>query len=100
MIPLAFLLKSSLTLFSQQEGALCAQHCLNALLQGPYYTAVDLADLAKQLDEAERQRMSEGNDPDSEEYRRFMAQPSANMDDTGFFSVQVSFIHHQQLSVS
>lgn len=87
-------------LFTQQEGALCAQHCLNALLQGPYYTAVDLADLAKQLDEAERQRMSEGNDPNSEEYRRFMAQPSANMDDTGFFSVQVFPFNFNIVSIS
>ncbi|XP_059079250.1 ataxin-3-like [Tigriopus californicus] len=73
----------------KQEGALCAQHCLNALLQGHYYTAVDLADLAQQLDEAERRQMAEGQDPHSPEYQRFLAQPSANMDDTGFFSVQV-----------
>ena len=38
----------------QQEGALCAQHCLNSLLQGQYYTAVDLADIARQLDDEER----------------------------------------------
>ncbi len=73
----------------QQEGALCAQHCLNSLLQGSYYTAVDLATLARELDEAERMRMAEGGDPNNPEYRRFLEQPSANMDDTGFFSVQV-----------
>ena len=54
----------------QQEGALCAQHCLNALLQGPYYTAVDLATLARQLDEEERMRMAEGGDPNDPEYQR------------------------------
>ncbi|CAB4066694.1 STK11 [Lepeophtheirus salmonis] len=34
----------------KQEGQLCAQHCLNVLLQGPYYTAIVLASLANQLD--------------------------------------------------
>ena len=68
----------------QQEGQLCAQHCLNALLQGPYYTAVDLATIAGQLDEEEKRRMAGGTaGENSEEYRRFIAQPSANMDDTG-----------------
>ncbi|KAG0307201.1 Ataxin-3 [Linnemannia gamsii] len=38
----------------QQEGNLCAQHCLNSLLQGPYFTAIDLADLANQLDQQEQ----------------------------------------------
>lgn len=55
----------------QQEGSLCAQHCLNALLQGSYFTAVDLAALAQELDEAERVRMAESG-VDSEDYRRFL----------------------------
>ncbi|XP_078727994.1 ataxin-3 isoform X2 [Lampetra fluviatilis] len=71
-----------------QEGSLCAQHCLNSLLQGPYFTAVDLSTLAVQLDEAERLRMAEGGIT-SQEYQRFMEQPSGNMDDSGFFSIQV-----------
>ena len=45
----------------QQEGALCAQHCLNSLLQGQYYTAVDLADIAKQLDDEERRHRYESD---------------------------------------
>lgn len=67
---------------------MCAQHCLNAALQGPYFSAVDLGELASRLDEDERQRMAE-NGVDSAEYRRFIDQPSENMDDTGYFSVQV-----------
>lgn len=55
----------------QQEGYLCAQHCLNALLQGPYFTAVDLADIARQMDEEERKRMAESG-VDSEDYQRFL----------------------------
>jgi len=72
----------------RQEGSLCAQHCLNALLQGSFFTAVDLASISQELDEQERQRMAEGG-VTTEEYRRFLAQPSSNMDDSGFFSVQV-----------
>ncbi len=43
----------------------------------------------QQLDDEERQQMAEGQGVDSDEYRRFLQQPSGNMDDTGFFSVQV-----------
>lgn len=57
---------------------LCAQHALNALLQGNYYDPSQLADLAKQLDEMERSQLNDeawGNrDVDS-----------LNMDDTGTF---------------
>ena len=38
----------------KQEGSLCAQHCLNALLQGSYFNAVDLAELSRQLDAEEQ----------------------------------------------
>lgn len=55
----------------QQEGSLCAQHCLNNLLQGEYFTAVDLSSIAHQLDEEERMRMAEGG-MGSEEYRTFL----------------------------
>ena len=57
--------------FFQQEGSLCAQHCLNALLQGQYFSAVDLADIARQLDETEREQMAEAG-TQSIEYQRFM----------------------------
>jgi len=72
----------------QQDGGLCAQHCLNSLLQGPYYTAFDLAEFARQLDDAEKEHMKEG-DVNSAEFLKFMEQPSSNMDDSGFFSIQV-----------
>lgn len=55
----------------QQEGSLCAQHCLNALLQNHYFTAVDLAHIAQQLDERERQHMMEGG-IHSHEYQNFL----------------------------
>ncbi|XP_029172462.1 ataxin-3-like isoform X2 [Nylanderia fulva] len=72
----------------KQEGYLCAQHCLNALLQGPYFNAVDLASFGHQMDEEERIRMAESG-VDSEDYKLFLEQPSGNMDDSGYFSVQV-----------
>lgn len=56
---------------SQQEGYLCAQHCLNALLQGPYFNAVDLASFGHQMDEEERIRMAESG-VDSEDYKLFL----------------------------
>lgn len=72
----------------KQEGSLCAQHCLNALLQGPYFTPVDLGLLAQKMDDEERLCMAECGE-ESEEYQRFLQQPSQNMDDSGYFSVQV-----------
>ncbi|KAF9141670.1 Ataxin-3 [Mortierella sp. GBA39] len=66
----------------QQEGNLCAQHCLNSLLQGPYFTAIDLADLAQQLDQQEQLALDNVG-PGAR------AVKSQNMDDSGFFSVQV-----------
>lgn len=74
--------------FEKQEGALCAQHALNALLQGPYFTAVDLATIARTLDAEEREVMGQGG-VDNPEFLRAFQHDSYNMDDTGFFSVQV-----------
>ncbi|XP_078262902.1 ataxin-3 isoform X1 [Rhinoraja longicauda] len=72
----------------KQEGSLCAQHCLNNLLQGEYFSPIDLSTIAQQLDEEERARMAEGGTT-TEEYKIFLQQPSGNMDDSGFFSIQV-----------
>jgi len=55
---------------------LCAQHALNALLQGNYYDPSQLADLARQLDELERGQLDE-------EAFRNRDDASLNMDDTG-----------------
>lgn len=77
------------TIFHEkQEGSLCAQHCLNALLQNQYFSAVDLAQIGRRLDDTERERMAEGG-VGTNEYQRFIEEPSSNYDDSGFFSVQV-----------
>ncbi|KAJ3273397.1 Ataxin-3 [Terramyces sp. JEL0728] len=68
-----------ITIFHEkQEGQLCAQHAINNLLQGSYFTAVDLSSIAQQLDQEELQTL----DPQA----NFQ---SNNYDDSGFFSVQV-----------
>lgn len=61
----------------RQESALCGQHCLNNLLQGPYFSAVELSEIALELDRKERQLAG------PMEYR------SQNVDDSGNFSIQV-----------
>lgn len=64
----------------QQEGSmLCAQHALNSLLQGNHFTAPDLSDIARNLDAMEYSYNRESNGDEG----------SMNMDDTGYFSVQV-----------
>ncbi|KAG9305805.1 hypothetical protein G9A89_001094 [Geosiphon pyriformis] len=74
--------------WEKQEGQLCAQHCLNSLLQGELFTAVDLSIIARELDQAEQAALQEGAYPGE-----FKIDPqnniSQNMDDSGFFSVQV-----------
>uniref|UniRef100_A0A915E4K2 ubiquitinyl hydrolase 1 n=1 Tax=Ditylenchus dipsaci TaxID=166011 RepID=A0A915E4K2_9BILA len=67
--------------FERQVSRLCAQHALNMLLQGPYYTTDYLADIAKELDDRELAVLSP-EQRDSE----FQSQ---NVDETGFFSLQV-----------
>ncbi|ODM90064.1 Ataxin-3, partial [Orchesella cincta] len=74
--------------FEKQDGALCGQHCLNNALQSSLFSAVDLSEIARQLDEKERQTMAERG-TDTKEYREFIANPSSNFDDSGYFSVQV-----------
>jgi len=71
----------------RQEAALCGQHCLNNLLQGPFFTTGDLADIAAALDHQERRLMMEAGMTD--EARAFMSQGSSNVDEQGNFSIQV-----------
>ena len=74
----------SLFYFERQEGQLCAQHCLNNLLQGKYFSAVELSEIACRLDQQEASILqgSTGSRPNGQG-------ASQNMDDSGFFSLQV-----------
>ena len=71
----------------RQEAALCGQHCLNNLMQGPHFSTGELADIARALDAEERKLMLEAGMTD--EARAFMAQESSNVDASGNFSIQV-----------
>ncbi|KFD60607.1 hypothetical protein M514_12667, partial [Trichuris suis] len=64
--------------FEKQEGMMCAQHALNNLLQGAYFSAVDLAEIARKLDELERSVLGTVD-----------GDLSLNVNDDGYFSVQV-----------
>jgi len=72
----------------RQEAGLCGVHCLNALLQGPVYSEVDLMGIAAELDRREAALMSQAG-LDDPGFLRFVARDSANVSDDGNFSVQV-----------
>uniref|UniRef100_A0AC35TJL8 Ubiquitinyl hydrolase 1 n=1 Tax=Rhabditophanes sp. KR3021 TaxID=114890 RepID=A0AC35TJL8_9BILA len=61
----------------QQDGQLCAQHALNMLLQGEYFSPASLAEIGQQLDALEQNQLQDHHEV------------SQNMDDTGYFSIQV-----------
>nr|VZI40756.1 unnamed protein product [Spirometra erinaceieuropaei] len=71
--------KMDIIYHEKQQGSFCAQHCLNNLLQGEYFNAGDLADIAHQLDVQERAALGQTPSETS----------CLNNDETGFFSVQV-----------
>ena len=64
----------------KQVDKMCAQHALNMLLQGHYFTAESLATIARELDDREKAVLS------PQEETRFKSQ---NYDKTGYFSIQV-----------
>eukprot|EP00027_Filamoeba_sp_ATCC50430_P014482 CAMPEP_0168570708 /NCGR_PEP_ID=MMETSP0413-20121227/16895_1 /TAXON_ID=136452 /ORGANISM="Filamoeba nolandi, Strain NC-AS-23-1" /LENGTH=393 /DNA_ID=CAMNT_0008603409 /DNA_START=34 /DNA_END=1215 /DNA_ORIENTATION=+ len=80
--------KEPVVYHEKQVAGLCGVHCLNSLLQGPYFTEVDLMLLGKELDDEERKVMAElGHD--TKDFLKFMSEDSGNVADDGNFSVQV-----------
>jgi ataxin-3 len=78
-----------------QEGKLCAVHCVNTALQGPFFSEFDLAALAADLDQRERLVMLEGSRSPGEANPAagdFFAEGegSHNVSLGGDFSIQVS----------
>lgn len=71
-----------------QESKLCAVHCVNTALQGPFFSEFDLAALASDLDDKERQMMLEGGLA-SDELAGFNSEESHNVSMDGDFSIQV-----------
>lgn len=58
----------------QGQDELCALHCLNSLLQGPYFTPVELGEIAQEIEAQEKQ---------------LGLPPGQNVGMSGLFSVQV-----------
>ncbi|KAH9736320.1 ataxin-3-related [Citrus sinensis] len=71
-----------------QESKLCAVHCVNTVLQGPFFSEFDLAALASDLDRSERQVMLEGRVPAASS-GDFLTEESHNVSLDGDFSIQV-----------
>ncbi|GFH25868.1 uncharacterized protein HaLaN_30004, partial [Haematococcus lacustris] len=44
----------------KQVAALCGVHCLNTLLQGPYFSELDLAQIGQELDRLESELLLGG----------------------------------------
>lgn len=81
----------------KQVAALCGVHCINTLLQGPYFSEIDLAQIAHQLDELERAVMAEGG---GAEYQQFLNEASGNVAMDGMFSIQVGILDLVYVRVS
>ena len=67
-----------------QESKLCAVHCVNTVLQGPFFSEIDLAALASDLVQTERQMMNQGASSGD-----FLMEDSHNVSMGGDFSIQV-----------
>ncbi|KDP24497.1 hypothetical protein JCGZ_25061 [Jatropha curcas] len=68
-----------------QEAKLCAVHCVNTVLQGPFFSEFDLAALASDLDCKERQMMQDSGACTGD----FLSAESHNVSLDGDFSIQV-----------
>ena len=71
-----------------QEAKLCAVHCVNTVLQGPFFSEFDLAALASDLDTKERQMM-QGGTVSAAASGDFLSAESHNVSLGGDFSIQV-----------
>ncbi|KAJ6750247.1 hypothetical protein OIU85_000845 [Salix viminalis] len=70
-----------------QEAKLCAVHCVNTVLQGPFFSEFDLAALASDLDTIERQVMQ--GTVSAAASGDFLSAESHNVSLDGDFSIQV-----------
>lgn len=79
----------------------CGLHCINALLQGPYFNEVSMSQVALALDQKERDLMAESG-YSSTDYLKYMQvinslvvklfvhqEGSSNVADDGNYSIQV-----------
>lgn len=71
-----------------QEAALCGVHCVNSLLQGPFFNEWDLAKIAQDFDDLERSLMA-SNGTNTADFIKYAAEDSGNVARDGMFSIQV-----------
>lgn len=75
----------------------------NVLIIGEYFTAVDLSEIARNLDQAEQAALREGTTEQHEDNRNANASTSQNMDDSGisskFILKLVNFLYFIKLFV-
>lgn len=73
-----------------QESKLCGVHCVNTVLQGPFFSELDLAAMAAELDKKEMQMvMGSTSSAASADYAHLMGEDSSNVSLDGNFSIQV-----------
>ncbi|KAL4490308.1 hypothetical protein ABPG72_004347 [Tetrahymena utriculariae] len=72
----------------QGNDLLCGVHCLNSLLQGPFFNEIALALFAQDLDKQEKLLLEQGG-TESKDFLEFVAGDSHNVDDGGNYSIQV-----------
>lgn len=70
--------------FERQQAALCGVHCLNSLLQGPYLSEVELAQIAQELDAAEHELLHDARSGGAAALGEW-----GNVAEDGMFSSQV-----------
>eukprot|EP01098_Paradermamoeba_levis_P013582 TRINITY_DN6221_c0_g1_i2.p1 TRINITY_DN6221_c0_g1~~TRINITY_DN6221_c0_g1_i2.p1 ORF type:complete len:313 (+),score=93.44 TRINITY_DN6221_c0_g1_i2:173-1111(+) len=79
---------SDMIYFESQVAGLCAVHCLNSLLQGAYFTEIDLMQVGQEFDRKEKLLMAEAG-METPEFLKYMAEDSGNVADDGNYSIQV-----------
>lgn len=72
-----------------QESKLCGVHCVNTVLQGPFFSELDLAAMAADLDKREMQMVMGSDSGAPSDYARIMGEDSSNVSLDGNFSIQV-----------
>jgi len=81
---------SGVSVYWEKQGTdrLCAVHCINSLLQGPFYNELSLAEIARELDSQEKELLM-GQGTESKDFLNYLAEGSNNVADDGNYNIQV-----------
>ncbi len=74
--------------YFEKQGAdmMCGVHCINALLQGPYFDEVTMSNIALGIDQKEKDIMAEAG-VSTAEFLKYMQEGSSNVADDGNYSI-------------